>query len=143
MTMQTEPTAPADADKPWTVIVPLAPWQNYGVGTIPLAVHRLGDHVELRGAVCGGGRGAPVLVLPPDCRPPGLMRLPVGMPVDPVSRSQAAAVAVITASGRVTIETDGWSASEPYFDLGLVSFAVDVKLAETIAKATTGREGRR
>ena len=128
------PTAPIAATRPWTPIAPLAPWRAYGRGTIPVAVRRLGDRVEVRGAVCDGIRSAPIFQLPRDCRPPGLTLCPLAMPSNIALRAPGCAIAAITAAGNITVETDYWSTR--WFDLSSISFAVDDQLAETI------REGK-
>ena len=148
--MTTEPTGP-EADKqaakdriaaiaaapspwPWLAIPPLKPWRNFATGTIPVAVRRRAEYVEVRGAVIGGGRGQPVFTLPENCRPPGLMRFPIAIALSLDIRTIGTAQVAIDAAGNVVIETNEWSANPRYFDLGSISFAVDDELAETIKR---------
>lgn len=131
-----EAAPPPEADKPtaldrlaklrpWVALSPLKPWVNYRHGTIPVAVRRPGgDHVEVRGAVIGGGRGQPVFTLPENCRPPGLTKRPIAVALNPDVRTLGIATATITADGLVVIETDSWQTAR-FFDLGAISFSVD------------------
>ena len=148
-----DPTAPADVDAekaaardriarisaapvaPWTVVRPLKPWQLFGRGTIPLAYRKVRDAVEIVGAVCIGLRGAPVLQLPEDCRPPGVTMRSVA-----VAGCDGIATATITPAGAVYVQTDRWSGGQSYYDLGLICFQVSEQLAQAVeAEAAKGR----
>ena len=142
----TEPTPPTEveADKaaardriaklasvtPWVVVLPLRPWRNYHGGTIPLAFRRIrGDQVEVVGAICGGLRGAPVVQLPEDCRPPGWIVRPVA-----VAGVDGTATAIIDTAGWLTISTDRWSGGQKFYDLGF-AFPVSEQLAKAVGAA--------
>ena len=133
-TMTAEPEAMTTPDEPtltplWTAVSPIAPWTNYRRGTIPLAVRRVVDRIELRGAVCGGRRGAPLFQFPPNPRPPGLTVRPIA-----VAGADGIATAIIDTSGLVTISTDNWSGGAQFWDLGLICFTTDAVLAEAIRR---------
>jgi len=122
----------------WTPADLLGDWRNYRRGTIPAAYRRVGDRIELRGAICGGRKGSTALVLPERARPPGLTVRPMGVASE--DRIDQAAVYIGTA-GSVVIVTDNWGAL--FYDLGGVSFLVDPELARAIEAERLGDEASR
>ena len=132
------PTAPEAVPLPeaapisasWQPIKPLAPWTNVA-GTIPLAMRRVGDRLEIMGAVaCGGaGRHHPIFQLPANVCPPGWIARPVA-----VVGAYGIGIVTIGTNGHATISTDNWSGDVKFYDLGLVTFPVDPVLAERIKR---------
>ncbi|MGO8873385.1 MAG: hypothetical protein ACLQPH_18675 [Acidimicrobiales bacterium] len=118
-----------DPARSWTVLEPLRPWRNYHHGTIPLAFRKVRDEVQIVGAVCGGHRGAPVITLPEDCRPPGWTTRPIA-----VAGFDGIAVAVVSTAGVVTVATDRWSGGQMFYDFG-IGFPVSDQLGQVVEAA--------